>query len=123
MDTPESPLITKLSWGTTEVEELGSFKDVKLWPGGGRAWDWTETGTAHRPGIQPADVLELLERGSRVIVLSRGMTGALHVCPETLDLLGSASVEVHIERTEAAVALYNRLARTHRVGGLFHSTC
>ncbi|MCY0928764.1 hypothetical protein OTB20_21650 [Streptomyces sp. H27-H1] len=43
--------------------------------------------------------------------------------PETLRLLRDAGVEVHVEETTAAVALYNRLAATERVGGLFHSTC
>jgi hypothetical protein len=46
-----------------DVEDLGSGKDFKLYPGGGREWDWTETNTGHVPGIQPADVEELLEHG------------------------------------------------------------
>lgn len=120
---PASPRITGISWGRTEVEGLGAYKDVKLWPGGGRAWDWRETGTGHRPGIQPADVEELLDHGTEVIVLSRGMAGALRVCPETLDHLQARDVEVHVERTEAAVAFYNELAGRRPVGGLFHSTC
>lgn len=118
-----SPLITSISWGRTEVEGFGRFKDVKLWPGGGRAWDWAETNTSHRPGIQPGDVAELLVHGCEVIVLSRGMVGALGVCPETLELLRERGIEVHMERTETAVALYNRLAGSRPVGGLFHSTC
>jgi hypothetical protein len=39
-----SPRITHLSWGRIEVEGGRGFKDAKLWPGGGRAWDWKETG-------------------------------------------------------------------------------
>ena len=39
-----------------QVAGLGEGKDFKLYPGGGRKWDWTETGTQHQPGIQPADV-------------------------------------------------------------------
>ncbi len=118
-----SPPITSISWGRTEVKGLGSFKDVKLWPGGGRAWDWRETGTGHQPGIQPSDVEELLEHGAEVVVLSRGMTGALAVCRETLDVLEQRGVETHVDRTKAAAALYNRLASGRPVGGLFHSTC
>jgi hypothetical protein len=66
-----SPHITLLSWGRLEVED-GSFKDAKLFPGGSREWDWNETGTGHVPGIQPADVEELLEHGATVVVLSKG---------------------------------------------------
>ena len=78
-----SPRIARLSWGRIEVEGGRSFKDAKLWPGGGRAWDWNETGTRHRPGVQPADVAELLKHGAEVVVLSQGILQALQVCPET----------------------------------------
>lgn len=118
-----SPLVTHLSWGRMEVEGLPAGKDFVLYPGGGRAWDWGEHGTRHEPGIQPGDVSELLDRGCTVAVLSRGMELRLGAVPETLRLLRDAGVEVHVEETTAAVALYNRLAATERVGGLFHSTC
>ena len=66
---------------------------------------------------------ELLDRGSKVVVLSRGMELVLQTCPETLRLLEDHGVAVHVEETKAAVELYNRLAETEPVGGLFHSTC
>jgi len=107
-----------------EVEGVGSGKDFKLWPGGGRPWDWTETGTHHSPGIEPADVEELLIHGSEVLVLSRGMELQLETAPETLALLHERGVDVHVEETNAAVKVYNELAeRGEPVGGLFHSTC
>jgi hypothetical protein len=118
-----SPRITHLSWGRMEIEGVGSGRDFKLYPGGGREWDWAETGTRHVPGIQPADVAELLEKGSKVIVLTRGMQLVLQTCPETLELLGAKGIPVHVAETRAAVELYNRLAETEPVGGLFHSTC
>ena len=120
----QSPRITKISWGHIDVEGVGSGKDFKLWPGGGREWDWNETGTRHSPGIQPADVEELLEHGSEVIVLSKGMYERLQTDAQTLEFLKQRSVKCHIDETKAAVDLYNKLAeRGIRVGGLFHSTC
>jgi hypothetical protein len=46
------PLATDpvISWGRMDVEGLDIGKDVKLYPGGGRPWDWSETGTRHNPG-------------------------------------------------------------------------
>jgi hypothetical protein len=106
------------------VESVGSGKDFKLWPGGGRPWDWTETGTHHVPGIQPADVEELLERGSDVVVLRQGVLMRLRTCKQTLELLEAKGVEVKVAETIAAAKLYNRFAAGGRaVGGLFHSTC
>ena len=118
-----SPRITRIAWGKMEIEGLTAGKDFKLWPGGGRPWDWSETGTHHVPGIQPSDVQELLDHGSRVVVLSRGMELALETCPETLQMLDEHGIRYHIAETTAAVALYNRLCATDAGGGLFHSTC
>ena len=56
-----SPRVLTNRWGHLDVEGLGELKDAKLWPGGGREWDWTDTGTQHHPGIQPGDVRELLD--------------------------------------------------------------
>ena len=119
-----SPLITQLSWGHMEVDGVGAGKDFKLWPGGGRQWDWRETDTHHVPGIQPADVKELVDNGSKSIVLSRGMLLMLRTCQETLDLLENRNITVHVAETNAAVEIYNGLvADGEAVGGLFHSTC
>ncbi|MFF4446355.1 MTH938/NDUFAF3 family protein [Streptomyces sp. NPDC001502] len=118
-----SPRITHLSWGRIEAEGLAPGKDFKLWPGGGRPWDWSEHGTRHDPGIRPQEVRELLGLGVTAVVLGQGMEKRLGVVPETLEVLRAAGVEVHAAETTEAVEIYNRLARDGRVGGLFHSTC
>ena len=119
----KSPQITRLEWGTVEAVGVGVEKDMKLFPGGGRAWDWGETGTRHTPGIRPEDVQELIDRGCEIVVLSRGMHLALQTMPETLALLAGRGIAVHVLETRDAARLYNDLALSHRVGGLFHSTC
>lgn len=122
--TQRSPRITGLSWGRLEVEGRDApYKDAKLYPGGSRAWDWNETGTSHSPGVQPADVEELLEAGARVVILSRGMAGRLQVRDDTLEMLEDRDIEVHVLRTDAAAERYNELVEERPVGGLFHSTC
>jgi len=118
-----SPKILDLSWGRMEVDGLGVEKDWKLHPGGARAWDWSETGTRHVPGIQVADVEELLAHGATVVVLSLGMDRQLHVHQATLRYLEERSVEVHVLETREAVKVYNDLAEDNALAGLFHSTC
>lgn len=118
-----SPEILAISWGRMEVDGLPPGKDFKLYPGGGRAWDWSETGTRHSPGVQPADAEELLGHGATVVVLSRGMELQLQVDPRTLTFLAEQGVAVHVAETTEAVRIYNDLAATELVGGLFHSTC
>jgi hypothetical protein len=122
-DRPRSPRITHVSWGRIDVEGVGTGKDFKLYPGGGREWDWRETGTQHDPGIQPADVEELVERGATIVVLSRGMSLRLKTSPETIRFLEKRGIQAHVVETKEAVDLYNKLAQTEAVGGLFHTTC
>ena len=123
----ERTLITNLAWGEMEVsvgEQRLHFKDCKLWPGGGREWNWGETGTHHNPGIQPADVEEILTHGVEVIVLAQGVFGRLGICEETESLLRERGIAYHIDKTKKAVTLFNELVKQgKRVGGVFHSTC
>lgn len=120
-------LITSLSWGNMEVSIDGEkrvFKDCKVWPGGAREWRWGETGTHHTPGIQPADIEEILEKDVDEIVLGRGQLGRLGVSSETEVILRNRGVACHIEKTRKAIAMFNKLTKEgKRVGGVFHSTC
>jgi len=119
-----SPRIKDVSWGRLEIEGRDEpYKDAKLFPGGSREWNWRETGTNHEPGIQPADVQELLDHGATVVVLSRGMKECLQVPHETLDFLKKQQISAHVLPTAEAVKLYNQLAEKEPVGGLFHTTC
>lgn len=119
-----SPQVTHFSWGRLNIEGYEkSFKDAKLFPGGAREWDWNETGTRHVPGIQPTDVLELLEHGATVVVLSKGVLHRLRTCPETLQMLRERGIPAHVLPTEAAIKLYNELSHIEPVGALIHSTC
>ena len=118
-----SPRIDSCRWGLVNIDGHGAVKDAKLYPGGARAWDWRETGTRHDPGIQPADVVELLDRGASVVVLSTGVFQRLRIRPETLALLQQKGIRVHVLPTGEAVATYNLLRETDSVGALIHSTC
>lgn len=118
-----TPRVLSLSWGSVETG-AGTFRDAKLWPGGGRGWDWTETGTHHSPGVQVADVQELVDNGARVVVLSRGQQGRLGVPDATVAMLHEEGVDVEVHRTQAAVERVNQLVDEGRaVGALLHSTC
>lgn len=120
----DSPLIERIEWGKLTVAGGLVYRDAKLWPGGSCPWDWTVTGTRHVPGIQPADLADILARDVDVVVLSRGQELVLQTQPETFELLRSRGiVVVHAESREAVVR-YNELAAAgRRVAALIHSTC
>jgi hypothetical protein len=58
-----------------KVLDLTRELETNVFPGGAREWDWRETGTRHVPGIQPADVQELIEHGAKALVLTKGIRG------------------------------------------------
>ena len=123
--TPRPPRVAALEWGVLEVEgRQERFKDAKLWPGGSREWDWNETGTRHVPGVQLADVEEILAHGARSVVIGRGMQGRLEVPAETRAALAERGVELHAAPTPEAVETYHRLRdAAPEVGALIHTTC
>lgn len=124
MSQNRSPQIAHCEWGKMRIEGYDNqFRDVKLFPSGVREWDWSETGTHHQPGIQIADVQELLDKGASVIVLSKGYHERLHTMPETLAFLEEKGITVHVLETGQAVAKYNTLCESEAVGALIHSTC
>jgi len=119
-----SPRIISVGWGKMDVEAIGKGRDFKLWPGGGRAWNWNETGTNHSAGIQVADVKELLEHTCEVIILTRGVFSRLKIAPETTAYLETKGIDAIVTDTKRGVAIYNNNVENNvRVGGLFHSTC
>ena len=120
-----SPIIQKHEWGKLWLKDQETpLKDAKLYPGGAREWDWNETGTRHTPGIQIADVEELLKNGAEWIILSTGVYQQLKVPEATVHYLKRVGAEVKVAQTEQAVEAYNQLAQEgYAVGGLFHSTC
>ena len=123
-DIYRSPKILDLSWGRMDVEGLGAGKDFKLFPGGGRLWDWSLNGTAHEPGILPGEVEDLLIYGATTVVLAQGMDKRLLVPDETVKVLEARGITVHVGETREAVKLYNKLVDEETlVGGLFHTTC
>ena len=118
-----SPKINSIKWGNVLVEDGNSYKDVKLFPGGSRTWDWNETGTSHSPGIQPADVEELVKHGAEVVILSKGFNERLKTMAKTEQYLTDKKISYHILQTEEAVLKYNKLRQTKPTGALIHSTC
>lgn len=119
----ESPKINSIEWGKVVTDDGKTYKDVKLFPGGSRKWDWNETGTHHTPGIQPGDVQELIAKGAESVVLSKGFHERLGVCQETTDLLNEHDIPFLILETGKAVEKYNEISEAQPAGALIHSTC
>ena len=117
----KSPRIASCQWGRVSIDGHGTVKDAKLYLVE-RAPGWRET-EPDMIGIQPADIIEIIEHGAETVVLSTGVLRMLRVSPETLAVLQERGIRVHVVPTGEAVTTYNLLRETERVGALIHSTC
>jgi hypothetical protein len=111
-----SPKILDVSWGRMNVEGLGVAKDYKLYPGGGREWDWTETGTQHVPGIQLADGSYSPMEGAP-LSCRRAWIGGCRSMPVLRHLQERSVRRTRVTETREAVKIYNELADNTAVPG------
>uniref|UniRef100_A0A8C7CYF8 Adiposis associated Mth938 domain containing n=1 Tax=Oncorhynchus kisutch TaxID=8019 RepID=A0A8C7CYF8_ONCKI len=95
-----SPEIASLSCRHMKVK--GCSSSYKVWL----------LGRTHHPGVQPADLEEVLQKGVETLVIGQGMSEALQVPSSTVDF------------TVKAITEYNNLVgQGAKVGGVFPSTC
>jgi hypothetical protein len=123
MTTSHQPAIASFRWGRVEDSRGAVFKDARFSPAGTEEWDWRATGTRHVPGIQIADLEDLLHTPVQTILLSRGVDLVLQVPQATFDFARHHAREVLVLQSEAAVAEYNRRVASEPVILLLHSTC
>ncbi|HEU0037236.1 MAG TPA: MTH938/NDUFAF3 family protein [Kofleriaceae bacterium] len=121
--TRENFAIASFQWGQIVDAEQRIFKDARLFPGGVEEWDWRKTGTRHNPGIQIADLEDLLATKPDVVILSRGVDLVLQVPQATIDFARAHATTVLVLQSEQAVTEYNRRIAHERVVALIHSTC
>ena len=115
--------ITTFRWGVIVDATGRTFKDARLSPGSVEEWDWGRTGTRHSPGIQIADLDDLLTSKPDVVILSRGVDLVLQVPQATIDHARAHAKTVLVLQSEEAVAEYNRRIAHERAVALIHSTC
>lgn len=122
-----APHISSIVWGIiTVIDPDGkkqTYKDCMLFPGGSKEWDWSLTGTQHKPGIQIADLKEFINDVD-IIILSRGMENRLLLKDDTKEYLEKSGKEHFYVPTLEAARLYNKYVEEgKKVGALIHSTC
>lgn len=59
----------------------------------------------------------------KTIIVGTGKFGLMKILPETEAYLRSISVDLFAEKTDSAVAAYNRRSPSEMVLGAFHLTC
>jgi len=111
--------IDSYSFGSIDISGKTYTSDVIIYPGRVEAAWWRKEGHL----LQFADVAEMLEAKPDVLVIGTGYAGVMRVPRETIDRISAQGIEVKVERTAKAVAVYNDLQGKRTVIAALHITC
>jgi len=110
--------ISHYSFGSITVDGKPYSSDVIVFPDRVVSPWWRMEG--HR--IQPADLKDVVDSGTEVLIVGTGASGMMRVPAETLEFLRSRGISVKVEKTASAVELYNTGSKDRTVAA-FHLTC
>ena len=111
--------IDSYSFGRIVINGTTYTSDVIIYPGRVDASWWRKEGHL----LQLADLAEALQAKPDVLIIGTGYSGVMRVPRETIDRIASQGIEVIVERTSKAVALFDDLEGARTVIAAFHITC
>lgn len=111
--------IEHYSFGSITIDGSTYTSDVIIYPGRVDASWWRREG--HR--LSPEDLGDIIKARPDVLVIGTGAMGVMKVPTETLEFIGSKSIEVHTARTGKAVDIYNNMPKDRTVIAALHLTC
>lgn len=107
------------SFGKITIDGKTYTSDVIIYPGRVDASWWRKEG--HR--LHVVDLTDVINAKPEILVIGTGNSGLMVVPDETISYLKSKGITVHVERSEKAVELFNKLQDDKVVIGAFHLTC
>jgi hypothetical protein len=111
--------IEHYSFGRIIIDGKTYTSDVIIYPGRVDSSWWRKEGH----NLQVVDLGDVINAKPQVLVIGTGSSGAMRVSRDTISHLESKGIEVHVERTDKAVELFNKLQKDKIVIAALHLTC
>ncbi len=111
--------IDNYSFGHIVVNGTVYTSDVIIYPDRVDSSWWRKEGHT----LQEVDLKDILAAQPDTLIVGTGYSGVMQVPEKTRRLLEARNITVHIEKTGAAVDLFNRLAKEKALIAAFHLTC
>jgi hypothetical protein len=111
--------IEHYSFGKIVIDGKTYTSDVIIYPGRVDASWWRREGHY----LQDVDLTGVIEAKPDILVIGTGYSGAMVVPRETAEFLKARGIEIRVETTQKAVALYNDLGDRGKVIAALHLTC
>ena len=107
------------AFGNIIIDGTTYTADVIVYPDHVDSSWWRKEGhSLHR-----VDLIDVVSAKPDVLIIGRGYYGAMKVPEETIAFIESKGIEVHAERTEKAVELFNTVQGTKATVAVLHLTC
>jgi hypothetical protein len=111
--------IEHYSFGRIIIDSKTYTSDVIIYPGRVDSSWWRKEGH----NLQIVDLTDVIKAKPDILVVGTGSSGAMRVPGDTISHLESEGIEVHVERTDKAVELFNKLQKDKKVIAALHLTC
>lgn len=113
-------VIDAYSFGNMIINGKQFTTDVIIYDDDIKADWWRRKGHELCPG----DIQNEIDKfAPTTLVVGTGKLGMMKVLPETAAYLSTKKIKLIVNRTGAAVNIFNELSLTERVLGAFHLTC
>lgn len=111
--------IDHYSFGKIVINTRTYTSDVIVYPDRVDASWWRKEGHY----LQKPDLNDIVDARPDILIVGTGSYGVMKVPEDTIKFIESQGIEIHIEKTGNAVALFNRQSEDKKVIGAFHLTC
>jgi hypothetical protein len=112
-------IIDSYDFGRITINGKRYSTDILVFPDKVKAGWWRKEGHS----LQIADLKEVLEAKTEVLVVGTGYSGMMDVPPETRNYIESEGIQLVVQKTSEACKTFNRLAESRTVVAALHLTC
>jgi len=111
--------ISHYSFGRIDIAGQTYVKDVIVFPERVFSPWWRKEGHL----LCTEDLAEVFKANTRVLIVGTGYYDTMKVPEDVIEALRLKGVKLHVENTQKAVTLYNRLSPGGEVAAALHLTC
>ncbi len=111
--------ITAFTFGTITIAGRTYTRDVIVFPD--RVLEDWKREEEHRPQI--SEFAEIVSAEPAILIIGTGYGGVMSVPDQIRNYLTSKGIEVRVDKTRAAVELFNSLQGSEKVVAALHITC
>lgn len=111
--------VTAFTFGTITIDGTAYNRDVIVFPD--RVVDDWRREEEHRPQI--SEFAEIIKAEPEILIIGTGYAGVMSIPDQIRNYLTAKGIEVRVDKTKAAIEVFNSLKGPEKVIAALHITC